>query len=200
MPSEWLSFLWVDFSSPKAVIAKAIGLLGFIATILIYQQKNKHNTLLWKMITDLLWIVHFLLVGSMTTVATTSVAVFRSFVFMNDKKKWAQSKLWPLAFCVLNVISGLLVWEGPISLLPMTGSLVCILAYWIGKPKLVRLASLPAGILYLAYMLIKLDFEGILNETFIILSALVGLIRFDWRKKVTEAKESPNISISEKEN
>lgn len=176
---------WAELIPNPVTAADIVSWIGLITTVIIYQQKKRSSMLWWKLISDAVWMISYFLMGAYSGVATIVVAIFRSIVFLNADKnrKWAQSKLWPLIFCLSTIAFSLMTWQGPMTLLTLFGSLMCIIAYWIGNPKLVRFTSFPAGTLYLIYMYHFRSIGGMLNEIFIIVSSLIGIIRLDILKK-----------------
>lgn len=163
---------WINF----------FGVLGIISTVLIYQQKENRKMLLWKLTTDALWVIHYLLLGANSVAVVTIVAILRSIILLCQKHKWAQSKAWLWVFLGSSLFLSLLAWKDWTSLLTTVGSLACIIAYWIGKPKLTRIISIPAGLMFLINVALNGSVWGTLCESFILASAVVGLWRLDLRK------------------
>ena len=168
-----MSSFWVNF----------FGVLGILTTIMIYQQKDNRRMLYWKLATDTTWIVHYLLLGANSVAVVTMVAILRSVILLCQNHKWARSKAWLWVFLGSSLLLSILAWKDWTSLLTTVGSLACIIAYWIGKPKLTRIISLPAGLLFLVNVALNGSVWGTLCESFILVSAVVGLIRLDIRKQ-----------------
>ena len=160
---------WVNF----------FGVLGIISTVLIYQQKKQTQMLWWKILTDALWIVHYLLLGATSVAAVTLVAIFRSVILLCQDHAWARSKAWLWIFLATSLLMSILAWQNWTSILTTVGSLLCIVMYWIGKPKVTRIGSIPAAILFLVNVALNGSFWGTLDESFILVSAVVGIVRLD---------------------
>lgn len=165
------------------IMAQIFGVLGIITTIFVYQQKERKLMLLWKIGTDAVWTLHYLLLGATSAVAVTLVAIIRSIVFLNYEHKWAQTKAWLAVFLVICVGFSAVAWEGALTLLTLMSSMASIIAYWIGKPKLTRIVSIPVGIMFFTYTVISGSLLGSVCEFFIIVSSVVGIIRLDIKKK-----------------
>lgn len=163
---------WINF----------FGVLGIISTVIIYQQKENSKMILWKLITDTLWVIHYLLLGANSVAVVTIVAILRSIILLCQKHKWAQSKAWLWVFLGSSLILSILAWKDWTSLLTTVGSLACIIAYWIGKPKITRIISIPAALMFLVNVAVNGSVWGTLCESFILASAVVGLWRLDLRK------------------
>ena len=160
-----------------------LGVLGILTTIMVYQQKERKKMLIWKLITDAVWILHYYLLGGYSACAITIVAIFRSIVFLNEDKKWAQGKKWLYIFLAASLVMSLLAWQGPITLLTLTSSFICIVAYWLPSTASTRYLTLPAAVLYIIYTVLCKSREGFICELFILGSTVVGIIRHDIPRK-----------------
>jgi hypothetical protein len=57
------------------------------------------------------------------------------------------------------------------------------LAVWQKNPRMIRLLSLLSPPLWLIYNVLSGSYPGILSEIFLLTSTLIGIYRFDIRKK-----------------
>ena len=177
-----LEVLGLNNPSPEFILAQIMGLLGITSTIIIYQQKDRSKLLIFKMASDIAWSAHYLFLSAPTGLAICIIAIFREFVFMNRKKhKWANINAWPAIFVSLALGSMALTWgkEGAISIMPAVASAISVISFWIGNPKLARkFVFLIAGTM-IAYDVVVKSYTGIINETFGLTSAIIGIIRLD---------------------
>lgn len=95
------------------IAAQIVGFVGITVNVLIYQQKNRASILKMKLVSDVLWAVHYLMIGAYTAVAVACLGILREFVFMKRKKL---SSL--VAFLILGLFSVAVTWKGWLSLLP----------------------------------------------------------------------------------
>ena len=155
------------------------GILGIISVVIIYQQKDNQRLLLWKLTSDILWIVHYAALKNYSVVVITLVAVLRSFVLYHHDRKWAQSKAWLWIFIACSLGFSMLAWKDWTSLMATVSSLLCIVAYWVRIPRVTRLLTIPAGFLFLINIIFNYTFWGLLSESFLLASAIVGFVRLD---------------------
>jgi hypothetical protein len=170
--------LWVNF----------FGVMGVITTVLIYQQKENRWMLIWKLVTDMSWLIHYLLLGANSVAVVTIVAIMRSIVLLCRKYKWASSKVWLWIFLGTSLFLSILAWKDWTSLLTTIASPACIIAFWIGNPKFTRIISIPTALMFLLNVAINGSLWGTLCESFILISAVVGLFRIDLRKDHMQKK------------
>ncbi|MBQ0124816.1 MAG: YgjV family protein [Clostridiales bacterium] len=176
-------------------IAQAVGGLGILANALIYQQKDRDKLRLIKLISDVIWGVHYTLLGAYSGAAITVVAIFRELVFMNrERKKWASHAVWPVIFSVAAVVSSVISGhdKGLICLLPGFASAVSVIGFWIGRPKLSRVLYFPISGAMCAYDVFSGSVSGIINELISATSVIIGMIRLDAKKKKAQSEpENP---------
>ncbi|MDD3334948.1 MAG: YgjV family protein [Eubacteriales bacterium] len=172
---------WINF----------FGVLGILTTVVIYQQKDNQKLLIWKLTADLFWVAHYLLLGANSAAVVTIVALLRSAILLCQGHKWAQSKAWLWVFLFSSLLLSILAWKDWTSLLTTVASLLCIVAYWIGNPKLTRIVSIPTGLMFLVNVAMNKSFWASLCEFFILISAITGLIRLDIHKKPKEPSPLP---------
>ena len=168
-------------------VVNLFGILGILTTVFVYQQKENSRLLFWKITTDLIWIVHYFANGNYSVVAITLVAVLRSFVLLNADHAWARHRFWLPIFIGCSLLFSAIAWKDWTSLLTVVSSLLCIEAYWVRIPRVTRLLSIPAAILFLINIAFNFSFWGFICESFLLISAIVGFIRLDlpyYRTKV----------------
>lgn len=133
--------------------------------------------------------LHFYCLGAYTGAAMNMVDVFRSLVFINRGKKWADNVLWVILFSCLCVVSCIFTWIGPLSILPMSGMILTTVSMWLKDPKWVRRISLPSSPLWITYNALTKSYAGVCTELFVITSIIVGMLRHDVKRKPTNQEE-----------
>lgn len=164
-------------------LIQSLGVLGILTTILIYQQKDHRHLLGWKLISDVFWLAHYFLLGASSAAAITVVAILRSIILLCKDHRWAQGTKWLWIFLATSLLLSILSWKDWTSLLATLSSLISIIAYWIGNPKLTRIISIPAGAMFLIHVALNGSLMGTLCASFIVISSVVGLFRLDLCKK-----------------
>ena len=99
-----------------------------------------------------LQLLYDLLIGAFTAAVTEAVDVVRSGLFIyKEKFSRAVYVAMLVGFELFIVVSCVLTWEGPISLLPTIGAMFRTYAAWQPRMGLIRLAGLATGALYIPY-------------------------------------------------
>ena len=62
-------------------IGQAIGVIAMVESFVIYQVTDRKKMVVLKLLDDVLWVIHFILIGGYTAMLTTGIAVFREIIF-----------------------------------------------------------------------------------------------------------------------
>lgn len=176
-----------DYSALLNFAAQMAGFIGTILSFVMYLARKRKTILLGKFTCDILWILHYGLIGAYSGAALNVLALGRESVFYNKEKKWASSKLWLVLFVVLTIISSALSWEGMLSLLPMIGSCCAVVSFWCTNPFHIRLLALPCQILWLIYSIFHQSLPSLVSCSISLAAILIGLYR-DIRSKRNSEK------------
>ena len=167
----------------KFWIANIVGAAGIVASMIIYQQKERKKLLVWKFISDVLWFTQYLLLGAYSGAGIALISMIRGIVFVNKESRWAKSKAWLYGFLLASVGIGIFTWKNIFSIFTIVASLIAITGFWIGNPKLSRILSYPISICMLIYDFNVRAISGIANELFTLTSSTIGILRHDKNKK-----------------
>lgn len=133
------------------LIAEIIGAVAVISSLVIYQQKRRKKMLICKLLQDLCWGIHYIILGAFSAAATSFICMARSALFYNNDKKFFSSKIWFLIFIVFYASSAALTWNGFFSLFPATASILSTVAFWQKNPKNTKLIQILSSCSTLTY-------------------------------------------------
>ena len=173
------------------ILAYIFGIAGIVANFAIYQQKDRKHLLMVKLLSDTLWTAHYCSLFAWSGAAVCAIGMLRETVFINQNKKWASSKIWLLIFLVLAIISAVLTWQSPLSILPAFASILAVFSYWRGEPKLTRILGLFISAAFLTYDVYCGSYMGIVNEIFTLTSVTIGFVRDIRTKNAHKSNNDP---------
>ena len=136
------------------MIATIVGVIGIGANMLIYQQKSDKKLLMYKMISDFLWALHYMLIDAYSACLIAAINIFREIVFYNNDKKWAKSPVWLGVFIVISAVAGIVTWVDWYSFLPSTAMILTTVSYWLKSETKIRLVTFPSSPCWLVYNII----------------------------------------------
>ena len=158
------------------MIATIIGALGIGANCIIYQQKNGKNLLMWKLISDVLWLLHYLFLNAYSGCAVALIGVFRELVFYRENKRGTKNIFYLLIFICITIFSSVLTWKGIASVFPAVASIISIAGFWKASPKISRKLAFPISTLMLSYDLTCNSYMGIVNEILTMCATTIAIV------------------------
>ncbi len=165
------------------IVIQIISIAAMLFSVFSFQMnKHKHIMIMQILATTLFGLQYFLL-GAYTGMAVDIVATLRGIVFYHRDKEWAKSNIWIAVFIIMFILSGFLTWQGPSSLLMTSAMILNTFSFSFTKPKLVRSTILISSPLVLIYNILTGSIGGIINEVCVELSSIIGLLRYDIKRK-----------------
>lgn len=158
------------------IIAQIMGAFGFVANIFSTQQNTKKKTVAYNMLSNCCCGVQYILLGAYNGAISILVAIARDTIFMRFKKKIPLYVL--IIYIVIAIIVNIPCYDGLISLLPIFN----IVAYGIGvyktDVKYLKIVIIFVGISGAIYDAASLAIVGMISNTFLAISGIVGYIRY----------------------
>lgn len=165
------------------LIGQLIGCIAVVLCFFVYQQKSRRRVLLTKLLADLTWMLHYFFLSAYSGVAICVISTTRAIVFLNSEKKWANKRVWVPIFIALAIIMGYFTWSEIYSVLPIIASVISILSFAQNRPKVTRILAFPVSVSLLIYDIFILSVPGIINESAVIISSIIGILRYDTKRK-----------------
>lgn len=159
------------------LIIQLIGFAGMIVIISCFYCRRHKQVLLIKLIADVLWMLHYFLLGAFSGAATNLICCMRETVYMvekNEKRRY----MWLVFFILLNWIGAFLTWKGIWNILPATVSTFGAYSFWQKNVKVTRKIGILNGVLMFIYDIFARSYIGMVSETLTIISAASALIYF----------------------
>ena len=167
-------------------IAQALGVVAVIIQVVTYQRNNRKDILLGVMSAQILFVVHFIMLGGYTGAAVNTIGALRNLIFAKSKKI-IKSTLLLWVFLLIQLAVALLTWQGLLSVLALFGSWFSTLAFWQSNPRNIRRLIIFMPLCWLAYNFFISSYVGMASNIFVFVSTLIAIYRFDFAPK--EARE-----------
>ena len=164
------------------IVGQIIGFIAIGANLIIYQQKTGKNLLTWKFSSDILWLLHYLLISANSAAAVAVVSAVREIVLLRSGDNAEQKKKWMFAFIGFSIVSGALTWKNVFSVFPCIASVLANISFCLSIPRISRIMSLPISGCMFTYDIISCSVSGMINEAFTVTSSLIGICVNDRKK------------------
>lgn len=178
------------------ILEYVTGVLGVAISVIIYQQKDRDKLIICKIISDIIWGLQFYSTGKDTAAVMSAVAVFREAVYLVHAKKDKKVGVsWLALFMSLAVASSFVSLDGgvsliipaPLSIMAGVCSALSAFSFWLGIPRYSRRIAFPYSSAMIIYDIFggagQVCWFGLFNESFTIVSSIVGIIRIDRKAK-----------------
>ena len=170
------------------IIGEIVGAIAIAEGFFIFLSSKREKIIIFKFISDLLWLINQLLIGGYTGAVLNGIAAGRECVFYNrDKKKWATSRLWLFFFLAVTLVSPTISLvsggEGWYAILPAIGSCASVIGFDSRHPNIMRYMSFVVNTLWRCYNVIINNVSATVSCVILLLSALIGTVNMLVQKK-----------------
>lgn len=111
--------------------------------------KKKKNMLINMFISNAISLIIFLIADLKSAFLTTLIIAIRSFLFMFREKYKTNFIFY---FClILHILSGIITFDGFISLLPMLTAIISVFIIWFGNEQQIRFGLIIPNIMWVIY-------------------------------------------------
>lgn len=166
--------------------------MGLILIIISMQQKSRISILSWNLAAAVAMFISCCCLWQFSAMILMGVSSVRSvtaliFAIKPDVKKWifiTTNVVLALLIVVLNIV----FWNGYLSIFSIIIGIGFIISFAQVKPRNIRLTIVPCRVISVVYYLLMLAPINAAIELTALISAVVGMIRFDFKKKPVVAE------------
>lgn len=161
-------------------IAQGFGYVALAFVIYSFQKNTRKNILRIMLLGLLLFVVHYMLIGAFTGAMMNLIeAVVVYVAYKKETVSWAQNKYWLYFFIFAFIVAGLMTGNNTIDSLPIFAQIAGTIAVYQTRPRAIRFIMLIPRPLWFFYNFTVGSQAGVVAEIFILLSVLIGILRFD---------------------
>lgn len=160
------------------LIGQGLGVVAVVLGFINYQVKTREQVLYVHIATTLCFGFHYMLIGAYAGMAMNFVGAVRNVVYYYAFRDGKNGRPWAVGFALLTGAIGIISWEAWYSVFIVLGLIINSYAMSFTKPQNVRKSILVSSPLVLAYDIFARSYGGIVYETVVIVSSIIGLWRF----------------------
>lgn len=166
------------------IVAQIIGFIAFTVSLIAYHRKEKKNILSNMLLSNILNLIHYLLLGAFSGCITKLLAIFRDyFIIFKEKHSKFSNKVYLMLFILLYIIAAVFTYNGILSILPLIAAIIYIIFIWNGNEVIIKKTAFFCNFLWLIYNVFVLSIAGIISNIISLLSTLIAIIN---TKKVNQ--------------
>ena len=152
------------------IAGEIIGVIAIIVNFLIYQQKERKSILKIKLLSDIIWALHYGLLTAFSGMAVCIVGATRETTFLLTEDKKEKRKYFLFAFAILAIVTSILTMKDLYGLLPAIASLIAVFSYWQQNPTLTKFFGIPISLCMILYDVMRFSIMGLANEILTLIS------------------------------
>jgi len=154
--------------------------LGIVAVILgfvSFQMKTPKRILACQITVAFLFAAHYLLIGAFDAAPLNLLAALSNILYYFRAKRGSKSLFEPIFYIAMITVIGIVTWESWYTLILMCGLYATAIGLSLADPQKTRGVMLVKAPLCLIYNALVLSVGGIIYESAVFSSAIIGLIR-----------------------
>lgn len=176
------------------IIAQAVGFVATGISIYSFQAKKRIMMLAMQTVSNLLWMTHFLLLGSLSAFFANLIGTTRNVLYgFRGKYKFADSKIIPAVYIVIFIISGIFTYTDPFDILPTLAMICASIAFFVNDEKKIRAISILIAVSWLTFGIYKGSIASIVSDGITLVSIIIAIIRYGGFERYE--KSTPDLRV-----
>lgn len=172
----------------ELIITRTVGILGLGANFFSFQLKKHKHILFFRTINESLFIIQYALLGEWDGVILNTIGCGRNIIFTKQVAKEKKTTVFQIIFCIIFTAFGIWTFDGFKSIMLIFAKDLSTIAYGNKNTTIIRTVSFLTHICYLGYNLSVTSYEGAIADGVLLVSLIIGIIRFDLPKLKKEKK------------
>lgn len=158
------------------IIAQVIGLIAFIISLCAYHKKNKKSILDYMIVSNILNIIHYVMLNAPSGFVTKALAITRdTFILKKAKHKKLSGVIYLYIFVFIYLTLMHITYNGIISILPFVASIYYLIGIWEADELHVKKVAMYSFFPWLLYNVCVLSISGIISNIISILSTYIAI-------------------------
>ena len=174
------------------ILPQIIGIFAVASFLLSYQMKERRNIILLNVISRVLYILQYLLLGAFSGAVLDVLGALSSLIAAKKEHPFLKKHLKAALITVdtVIVIAGLLLYENVYSLLPIVGVLLHTSAFWISDERIIRRVSLLGSPFWFVYNFVSRAYGSALGDLLTMGSIAIAMIKYRTKQSSIETENS----------
>lgn len=155
--------------------AQIVGFIGTLLSLIYLHRKNIKNILITKMMIDIIWGLHYAMLGAYTGLFANLICLIREITFLKNKGEPQKYQL--LIFVALNCLNTCVTWKSVYSIFPAMAGILATYSFWQKNVTRTRLIALLNNVLFFTYDVCVGSLSGMICESLTFISVVFALIK-----------------------
>lgn len=165
------------------IIAQVLALVGAISNMIAMQINKKKSILFCYIIANFAYGTNYLLLGGISGAIICIVEGFETLINGLIENKGKKVPMWLIGLYIIIAIGiGTFTYKSIIDLLAILGGVLYVVLITVKKESDIRKLTFILMILWIIYDVIYRSYVAAINDTFILISTIIGIYRFDIKR------------------
>ena len=174
------------------ILAQVFGALALILLSISYLQKKREKYLVIMASATILYAIQYFLLHALSGALVNTFSTLRNFIFyFMEKKTTKPSFILLFTFLLVYILIGIFTYNGLISLIPISISLIYAYGVWQPNLKVTYFIAIIAAILWIIYNYFVLAYVAVFASIIELIASIIGFI------KVIKNKNQESITYKE---
>ena len=165
------------------ILSQVFIVISYVFLISTYQFKNRTTILLFGFLSAIATGASHFCLAAYSGLAMTCVSVIRNSIFFVQAKNGKTDKITKVDWAILTVlftiaiVSAVFTYQGFLSLMSVFATLIYTYSVWQKNTKVYKYLGIPTSICWIIYDIYITSWFGMLLESALMISAIIGIIR-----------------------
>ena len=173
-------------------IGQGLGIIAVVLGFISFQMKTPKGILAFQITIAFIFAAHYLFIGAPGAAALNLLAAVNNILYFFRAKRGGKGWFEPIFYIVMVTATTILTWEAWYSLFLMFGLYGTAVGLSLSDPQNTRKVMLVKAPLCLIYNAFVLSVGGMVYESAVLASAIIGLIKY------RKTKGNEKIQIAKK--
>ena len=166
------------------VLSQVFVIINAVLLMATYQLKTRKSILIVSFMALIANGVAYVLLSAWSGLAMVFVAMMRNIIFMIDEKKNGKSDkidkkdiIILVILYAISIISAIYTYEGILSMMSVVATMLYTYSVWQKKTSIYKILGIIIEVIWIIYNIYIFSIFGIIVEIFLLISAIIGIIR-----------------------
>lgn len=166
------------------ILSQIFIIINYIFLVITYQSKSRKNILIFNFGALIASALSYIFLSAYSGLAMTIVATIRNIIFIIDEKingkrekNSTKDYIILIILYLISIISGILTYNGILSMMSVIATMLYTYSVWQKNTKIYKILGIPVGIIWIVYNIYIFSVFGIILETILAVSAIIGYVK-----------------------
>ncbi len=154
-----------------------IGFGALLTMGLSYWQKDKRRILLWQVLANLIFAIHYALLQARSGALCSFFQIVVLLLFLLQEKYNWNKAITAVPIVAVFLLIAIVTYETPVTLLPIVASLAALLPFFQSNKRVIQAAGIVSGLSWLVYVIAVRSYSGMVTESVLTLITAASLLK-----------------------